>query len=254
MSQEKETTMMKRILLTVSLAAIGLSVQAGAPMKVASVAPVVDLAAEAEAKIKILETALADDKSYTEGKGKTIPVAAGTLSVLAQAIVESDEKVAWSATAADVRDAAMTVASSKSYADAKAGLDAIKAAQGGKASGAKPDAEWKKLAKLGVIMQEVNTRNGKLRRNTRKIPDDAAEAARDASVLAVLALAAHDDTHEVKDAAKIPEWQKYSKEFSVQMTATAAALKAKDQAKASDGFKKANTACNDCHKVFRENE
>jgi hypothetical protein len=253
--------MLKRILLGLSVGAVGLSLllpcYAGAPAKIATVAPIGDLVAESEAKIKSLEELLASDKSYLEGKKTTIPTEAGVLAVLAQAIVESDESAAWKPAAADVRDGAIAIATSKSYDDAKKGLESVKMAHGGTAGGAKPDHEWNKLCALGSVMKEVNKRNGKLRRGSKlKALDDtqAAEFSRDASVLAVLALAAHDDTHEVKKKEEVPEWQKFSKEFQAQMTAASAAFKKKDVAAAADAFKKGNTACNDCHAKFREKE
>ncbi|MGE5192282.1 MAG: hypothetical protein ACM3U2_07230 [Deltaproteobacteria bacterium] len=255
--------MLNKILVGISLGAMGMSVllpcDAAAPAKIASVAPIADVVAEAEAKIKSLDEALASDKTYLEAKGTTIPTEAGVLAVLAQAVVESEEKAAWQASAADVRDAAKTVASAKSYEDAKKGLAAIKDAHAGKAGGAKPEAEWNKLAGLGKVMKEINKRAGKLRRATRKkgaSDADFAEAARDASVMAVLALAAHDDTHEVKSgkAEEIAEWKKFAKEFQVQMTAASAAFKKKDMTAAGDAWKKGNTACNDCHAKFRPNE
>ena len=251
---------MKNVLLSLSLGALALSLllpcYAAAPVKIASVAPVSDLVREADVKIKLLEEFLFDNKSYVESKGTTIPAAAGVLAVLAQAIVESDEKAAWQSAAADVRDAAIIVATAKSYDDAKKGLAAIQDAHGGKAAGAKPEHEWNKLCKLGSIMKEINARNSKLRRVTRKKPPTAAEFAEgsaDASVMAVLALAAHDDTHEVKSKKKedIDEWQKYAKEFQTQMTAVAAAFRKNDVAAAADAWKKGTTACNDCHAKFR---
>jgi hypothetical protein len=87
---------------------------AAAPAKIASVAPIADLVAEADAKIKSLEEALASDKSYLEAKGTTIPTEAGVLAVIAQAVVESEEKAPWQSSAADVREAARTVAGAAS--------------------------------------------------------------------------------------------------------------------------------------------
>lgn len=250
--------MLKKVLSAVALGSLSLSVlipcQAAAPVKIAAVAPVSDLQAEADLKIKAIEEALATDKSYLDTKGTTLPAEAGVLAVLAQAIAESEEKPTWKASAPDLRDGAIAIATAKSYDEAKKGLETVKAAHGGTAAGGKPEAEWNKLIKLGALMKDVNKRNGKLRRATRKLPDDPAEAARDASVLAVLGLVTHADTHEVKDASKVPEWQKYALEFQTQMTATSAAFKKKDLAAAADAFKKANAACNDCHGKFREGE
>ncbi len=255
--------MLNKILVCLSLGALGTSLllpcQAAAPAKIASVAPIADLVAEADAKIKSLEEGLASDKTYLEVKGTKLPTDAGVLAVLAQAVAESEEKAAWQATAADVREAAKAVASAKSYDDAKKGLEGIKAAIGGTAAGAKPEAEWNKLCGLGKVMKEINGRAGKLRRATRKkdaTETEFADAARDASVMAILGLAAHDDTHEVKSgkAEDIAEWKKFSKEFQAQMTAASAAFKKKDMAAAGDAWKKGNAACTDCHAKFRPNE
>jgi len=252
---------LKKVLLSISLGAMGMSFllpcYAAAPAKIAAVAPIADIVADADAKIKALDEALATDKAYLEAKGTTIPLEAGILAVLAQAVVESEEKAAWQPSAADVRDAAIAVSNAKSYDEAKKGLAAVKEAVGGKAGSAKKEAEWNKLTGLGKVMKEVNKRNGKLRRATKKkdaSEADLAEAARDASVLAVLALAAHDDTHEVKKAEEIKDWQKFSKEFQVQMTATAAAFKKKDVTGAADAWKKGNASCTECHTKFRPTE
>jgi hypothetical protein len=247
---------LKKFLFSVSLAAPVLSMllpcEAAAPLKIAAVAPAADLVAEADEKVKLLEEALSTDEKYQAAKGSALPMDAGVLAVLAQAIAESEEKGSWKASAADLRDGAVAIAQSKSYDDAKKGLEAVKAAHGGKAGSAKPEAEWNKLCRLGSLMKEINKRNGKLRRATRSLPADPAEAARDASVLAVLALAVHADTHEVKDASGIPEWQKLSKEFSSELTAASAALKKKDKDAASAAFKKGNAACTACHDKWRK--
>ena len=253
--------MLNKILWSLSLGAIGLSLlwpcYAAAPVKVGTVAPVADLVTEAEARVKILDEALSSNENYTQGKAKTIPAEAGVLAILAQAIAESEDASKLKASAPDLRDAAIAIATSKTYDDAKKGLAGVKDAIGGKAGGAKPEHEWNKLCKLGAVMDQVSKRNNAMRRETRKkdLPAAAAEElSRAASVMAVLGLVIHDDTHEVKKKEETPEWQKFSKEFQTQMTATAAALKKQDMTAAADAWKKANAACNDCHGKFRENE
>jgi cytochrome c556 len=250
--------MLKTALLGLCVGAVGLSLllpcYAAAPVKIATVAPIGDLTAEAEVKIKSLEDALATDKSWAEGKRTAIPTDAGVLAVLAQATVESDETAAWKAAAADVRDGAIAIATAKTYDDAKKGLATVKSAHGGTAGGAKPDHEWNKLCGLGGVMKEVQRRSTKLTRATKlKAPDEekTAEASRDASVLAVLALAMHDDTHEVKKKDEVPEWQKIAKEFQAEMTAASAAFKKKDLAAATDAVNKGKKACGTCHDKFR---
>ena len=253
--------MLKRILFGLTLGVAGFSVLwpafAAAPAKISDVAPVGDLVTEADAKIKTLEENLGSDQSYNQTKGSTLPKDAGTLAVLAQAISESSEASPWKASAKDVRDGAIGIWSAKSYDDAKKGLEKVKAAHAGTAGDAKPEHEWNKLAKLGSVMKEVNFQNGKLRSATRKkqmTPQEFDENARRASVLAVLALAAEEDTHEVKKQEETGEWKKFAKEFQTEMSATSAALHKGDLTAAAAGFKKANTACNECHAKFRENE
>lgn len=248
--------MLKKILLGVSgatlCAALVAPVFAASPIKISTVAPTADLVADIEARIKALEEALASNDSYLQAKGTTIPTEAGVLSVLSQGVAEAEDKAGYKGSAPDVRDAAISIAKSKTYDEAKAGLAAAKEAHGGKKGSAKPDAEWNKLAGLGAIMKDVNKRNGKLRRVVRSLPASTDEAARDASVLALLAVVAHEDTHEVKNKADVPKWQAMSKEMQAQMTALSAALKKKDAAAAGDAFKKANTSCSDCHAKFRD--
>ncbi|MBI5757548.1 MAG: cytochrome c [Planctomycetales bacterium] len=250
---------MKRLALVLCLVSIGVASMvpafAGAPIKVATVAPIAELAAEAEGKIAAIETGLASADSFNQGK-KGIAGDAGVLAVLAQGVAESDGDSAWKKSAADVRDAAIALANAKTFDEAKKSLEAVKAAQGGKASGAKADADWAKLAKLGAVMAEVNKRHGKLRRATKKAPADASESARDASVLAVLSLAAHEDTHEVKSGkpADIAKWKSYSKDMQKHSTAAADALRKKNDGAFKETFTSLNKSCSECHKDFRDAE
>lgn len=226
---------------------------AAAPAKLNKVAPVADLVAEAEAKIKSLEESLATNASYLEKQKKSIPEDAGVLAILSQAIAEHEDKAAWKASAPDLRDAAISVAESKTYDAAKKGLAAIKDAHGGKAGPAKKDHDWNKLAKLENVMAEVNKRNGLLRKDLRKsAPPNPDQSSRDASVLAVLALVAQEDTHPVKKKEDIPAYKKLAVDMQASMTEAAATLKKKDFTAASAAFKKANTSCNTCHADFRD--
>ncbi|MBS0260557.1 MAG: hypothetical protein JSS02_01265 [Planctomycetes bacterium] len=255
--------MLKKIALTFAVSAVGLSLViptfAAAPVKISAVAPVADIAAQADARVKALEEALKSDEEFNKAKGKLIPSEAGVLAALAQAIAESEEKAGWQATAPDVRDAAIALSKAKSYDDAKKEFAAVKDALGGKSSGAKVEYDWAKLVKLGVVMDQISKRNNKFRRNTKKKDASDAEINEmigDATVAAVLSLATHDDTHEVKSkkAEDIELWKKFAKEYQTQISATSAALKKKDMAGAADAWKKSSQACNDCHAKFKEGE
>ncbi len=243
--------MVKKLWLPLALTMVvsACLVPAHAAEKLSTVTPVADLVAEAEAKLKDLDGLIAD---YTKNKKKQIPQAAGTLAILAQAIAEHDEESAMKKSAADVRDAAISIAKAGSEDDAKKGLEAAKAAAGGKAGGAKVEHAWDKLADMDSLMAEVSGRNGKLRKALRKAPDDHAAVSRDASVLAVLALVIDADTHDVKDKADIEKWKKYSKDLQSSMTKISAALKAKDDAGAKKEFLDSAKSCNACHTEIRD--
>ena len=255
--------MVKKTALSLALAAIGFALlvpcYAAAPVKIAAVAPVADLVAQVDARVKALEEALKDNEEYTKAKPKLIPGDAAVLVVLAQAIAESEEKAAWQATAADVREAALALGKTKTYDDAKKEFAALKEALGGKSSGAKVESDWAKLVRLGTVMDQITKRNSKFRSRVRKkdLTDaDFEEMVGDATVLAVLALAVHDDTHEVKSkkAEDIELWKKFAKDYQVQASAISAALKKKDITAAADSWKKSGTICNDCHAKFKEGE
>ncbi|MGQ0634913.1 MAG: hypothetical protein ACT4QC_09905 [Planctomycetaceae bacterium] len=247
--------MLKKALVFASLGtltfAAWLPAYAGAPAKISDVAPVADLAIEADAKIKAIEEALASNEKYMETKSSTLPRDAGVLAVLAQAIVETDENSEWKATAAGVRDGAIAIATATSLEDAKKGFAAVTDARAGKPTNAKSDADWAKLCKLRSVMKEVTFRNNKLRSAKRKMPEKPEEVARHASVLAVLALVAHEDTHEVKDPAQVGEWKKFAMEFQKHMTEAATAFKKADKDAAAKAFDSAATNCNDCHAKFK---
>ena len=224
--------------LALTLLAGACLVPAQAADKLSTVTPVADLVAEAELKLKELEGFVADGDTYTKNKKKGIPQAAGTLAVLAQGIAEHDEESAWKKSAADIRDAALSIA---------------KAATGGKGADAKVEHAWDKLIDMDSLMSEVSKRNNGLRKTFRKAPDDAVAASRDASVLAVLALVIEADTHEVKDKADIEKWKTYSKQLQTSMTKISAALKAKKDADGKALFLgDAAGSCNKCHTEIRD--
>lgn len=238
--------------LTIVAAAWLVPGRAAAPVKISkAVVSLSDLAAEADARVEALDKILATKEAYEEAKKQGIPQEAGVLAVIAQAVVEHEEMGGWKASAPAVRDAAIKVAKSTTQDDAKAGLAAVKEALKGKGSDAKTDHEWNKLCRLGRMMAESSKRNGNLRRAARELPEDTKQLVRDASLLAVLALVAHDDTHEVKDMKDIPKWKAMAKDMHTAYADLATALKAKNATAFKDGFTKATKTCADCHAVFR---
>jgi hypothetical protein len=210
-----------------------------------------DLTGDIDVKLKDLEEKLKDADSFTKNKKKGIPQAAGTLAVVAQAIADSAEDSPAKKSAPDLRDAAISIAKAGSLDDAKKGLEAAKAAAGGKASGAKAEADWAKLIDMDSLMGEVNARSGSLRKASRKWENHDV-VARDAAVLSVLAVAIEADTHDVKDKADIEKWKKYSKDLQTSMAGLVKTIKAKDLDKFKTEFQAASKSCNSCHTEIRD--
>ncbi|MFO1023252.1 MAG: cytochrome c [Planctomycetales bacterium] len=219
--------------------------------KMSAVAPAAILTAEAEAIVKALDAALTDAESYDKAK-KNVAKDFGLLAVIGQALAEHDEDSKLKAAAADLRDAAIQGAKAKTLEDAKKAFEGVKAAAEGKKGSAAVEHPWNKLMSLHHLMEVVNTRNGKIRRVARSIPSDTAEAERNAYVLALLSVAMAADTHEVKDKAQVPEWEKYSKEMQESMSGLGAALKKKDADAVKKTFAAAGKTCTDCHREIRD--
>ena len=246
--------MVKKVALFLSVAALAGAFLAPAfaaeKVKMSEVAPAADLLTEAKAAVASLETALASNDSYLKGKKKAIPKDAGLVAILAQSLAEyegADVPVA----AADLRDAAVSLAKSDSYDSAKAAFAKVKAAMGTKTSTAKSEHDWHGLIDLDSVMVEVNVRNGALRKQMRKVTD-AETASRDAAVLAILAIAIAADTHEVKNKADVPKWEGYSADLRIQSAKVAAAMKKNDVEGGKEAFLAAAKSCSSCHADFRD--
>lgn len=234
------------------LLAFTMPVGAESPVAIAKVAEIGPLTAEVNAKIADLEKLLATEASYNDGKKNKLLTDAGSLAIVAQAVAEHADKDQYKGSAAAVSAAAVSLWKSENYADAQKALAAIKEGAEGKGTAAAGTVDWAKLSKLGSLMSEVNKRHGQLRRSTKSLPPDTADSVRSASVIAVLAIAAHEDTHEVSTDADKAQWKTYSLEMQAAATELAGVLKARDAAKAKEGFTKLNKSCSDCHDKYRK--
>lgn len=248
--------MPKRFVALLSLIALSMALLlpafADSKSKVVEVAAIDDLAAEIKAQIAKLDGFLESRASHAEAREtKSIQQAAGVLACLAQATAEHKNKSEVKIAAPDLRDAAIAVRDSKSMGDAKAGLEKVKVAQGGKASGAKVEHPWNKLCNLHRLMEEVKLRNYQLKRVIRR-PKDPQQDSLHATTIAVLAIAAHADTHEVKKESEIPEWQGYAKDLRKSMVEVAAALKKKDTKTAKTLWVASAKVCTDCHAKWNQ--
>lgn len=241
-------------LRTFSLVILGAAVSCGAsawgapPLKLDAVGSAVDLAAEAAAKGTEIETQLASADAYQEATDK-VRQSASLLAVLGQALAEHPQDSPLKKSGPDLRDAAIVIARAKTYEDAKAALPKLQAALKGESSGAAAEFNWAKLTRMHPAMEEMNQRSSQLRRVLRRPKDPAADS-RHALAIAVLAVATHADTHEVKNPADTPKWHAFAAQLQQHFSDTAAKIQAKDTAAANTAFLAGMATCKECHEVF----
>jgi hypothetical protein len=191
---------------------------------------------------------------YTAALQSRVEKDANSLVILLMALGMHDQDSAVKASAPRLTELAEELAaSSKDQAKAKAAYDAMVQAMANGATGGKPLA-WEKRFVLGSLMKQVSTVNTRLKLYTR----DESRFARSretlggfAALLAVVGQAAHADTHEVKDPAKIGDWYKYASEMRDAAGAVGEAIANNDFAAVQSSMQRLQTNCEACHDQFR---
>ena len=228
------------------------------PTPLSKVISLTDLQDEAAFQLALVKQHLDTSKSYADSAKHELPRAAGLLAVIGQAIAEHDSKPATGKSAdrppihgPALRDAALKLAAGKSHAQALAAVPALQAAVSGQAarSGVRRR-PWTGLISLHHLMEELNSRNSRLRRAVRRSRDPQLDS-RNAATMSLLGLVVLADTHEVKQKDGLPTWKQYSKDFQVNAAAVARALRAGDKDRVKPLYLKAAKACADCHSHFR---
>lgn len=222
------------------------------PVPMTQVAPLEDLVHEADARVEELGQLLASAESFEEHKEAKVHQAFSVLSVLGQGIAEHPDHGKTKIQGPHLRDAALQFTLKSTYEQAKGALESIAKAHKGEASGeAALEHDWAKLTKMHPMMLEIEERSGDLNRVIRR-PRGRADEPVHASVIALLTLAMHADTHEVKNAGDIPVWQGYAREYLDQMTGVAKAVREQDKTAAGELMMKATATCDKCHEKFRD--
>ncbi|MFP6763866.1 MAG: hypothetical protein VB858_09610 [Planctomycetaceae bacterium] len=247
---------MKRPVLSLStlalVAALFVPVKGAAPVKVSDILDATQLADEVKAKIVKLDQSMADKGAFERAlKFKTIATDAGVIACLAQAIAEHEKGPATGMAAASLRDAALRLSRARTMDNARTELAAVEAAVGGKKTDARLDHPWNKLINMHRMMEEMEYREGRIRRTLRRprtLPRDSSHA----TVLTVLALAMESDTHEVKQESDLPDWKTWSREYRMQAAKLRIAMQANKADEARKLFAASTKVCASCHEKFRD--
>lgn len=247
---------MKKLALAASTVALVvmllLPVDGAAPAKVTELLDAGQLATEVKEKAVKLGQSTADEKAFERAiEFKTIATDAGVIACLAQALVEHEKGKESGIAAASLRDAAIALSKAKKLDEAREGLAAVEAALAGKETEAEKEYPWNKLINMHRMMEEMEYREGRLRRTLRR-PRTLERDSSHATVLTVLALAMEADTHEVKKEADLPKWKTWSQDYRTNVAKLAAAMKENKADEANRLFAASNKVCTECHAVFRD--
>jgi len=248
---------MKRFCLTLGLAMLyaGSVVPAfaAAPAKVSEIITVEELVAEAKERVAKLGESVANEEAFKKAlEEKSVGRDGGVLAVTAQAITEHDKGKDSGIAGPTLRDAALVLRKTKSFDEAKAAVVKAQSALVGKADvAAVAEHPWAKLTGMHAMMDEIESRQQKVRRALAK-PRDLPKSSQHAAVIAMLALAMEEDTHEVKKPNEIPQWKAMAKDYRDTLSKVAAGMRANKPDDASNAFNGSAKICTACHEKFRD--
>ncbi|TWT58625.1 hypothetical protein KOR42_20070 [Thalassoglobus neptunius] len=224
---------------------------AEAPVPIESISPVSEIEIEVQSQLETLQKALDDQDGYEDAREGQIRQSFGLLACLGQALAEHDEASVTKIQGPALRDAALQFQRKSTLEEAKAALEQVKLSVNGEATGEHSvDHPWNKLINMHPMMEEMNSRNSALLKVLRR-PRGKPEEPVHATTWAILALAMQADTHEVKDEAMLPEWNKFSNEFREASLKLAESIRKKDGKEGRKWFDAANQSCDSCHEVFQ---
>lgn len=230
------------------VSALGLALaDAPAAPKMSTVASADFLTATMQDYLKQLGEIVASETEYKENKDG-LAEKANAIVALAQVIGNHDGESPFKGPAAYMMSAAAGLSRAADYAAAKAGVEALNAAAGKKEAG--PTPPWAKVARLGMLMEEVQNVNNSLRRNLRRFDRTKEAGARQAAALAAFAQAAMYDTHEVKNPADTAKWYSMMTEMRDAATELTAKYTSNDAAGAKTSLARLDKSCATCHAVF----
>lgn len=238
------------IFLALLLAGIGLTgmllAQPPAMPKLSTIVPADDLSGQLQTYLKELDAACAGEANYKSSLDK-IKRVANVMAAVAFSLARHDTTSDLTARADGIAAAARHLKQAKEYPSAKAALAALHAAF----DKALPAPGGDKIASLGLLMEEAEIVNARLRNSMRRFdPRRLEDNARAAAAMAAIAQASVFDTHEVKDPKQLPDWYRLAGEMRDAAGQLNAAYHGKDKAAATAAITRLENSCKACHKIF----
>jgi hypothetical protein len=234
----------------VALSSPALAAPPEAP-KVSTFAPADDLVSQADRYLEELEKAVESQQDFDAAKVGKLANALMLMSI-GLGVHDSDNK--YKASAGALFKAAADLAKVKDFAAAKQGVEAVKAAAGGKGTGAAVTWAQGTDVNLDAVYKQAQTVINSLKRYTKgpRFKKSVKETAGFSAVLAVVGQGVMVNTKEAKGDDQ--QWYKFSAEMRDAAAETNKAIHAKDEAATEAAVKKLNKSCEDCHAVFHKEE
>mgnify|MGYP003620392341 CR=1 FL=1 len=230
------------------LAGLAIAAPPVAP-RLSTVVAAAPLGAAVAEHLEALRAGAADEAGFDKNK-QAMAQHANAIVALAQVLGNHDEASLYQAGAVELMAAAATLSRAKDYAAAKAAFAAMEAAVAKTEGAAKP--KWERAARLGLLMEEVQSLNNDLRRKLKRLERNKESGARDAAVLAAFGQTLPYDTHEVKDEADLPKWYALSHEFRDAAAELSRHFASADAAAAEKSLARVEKSCAACHDVFHQ--
>lgn len=219
--------------------------------EVSKFAPADVVLAEVDELIQKTAKALEDEQTYQELSGQ-VARDASTLNALAQALAMHDQDHRAKKSAGTLVAATDKLAQADNFAAAKTALASVQAAAGGQGEPTK-DMKWQHAAGLDLLMKQCTLSYNKLKRGTAgsRFKSRAADNARAAVVLAVIAQVVLHDSDYVEGDQQQAQWYQFCAEWRDAAGTLGTAIKQGNREAALDALAKLDQSCTKCHTAHK---
>jgi cytochrome c556 len=234
---------------------IGFKAQAAeqSDLKVSSFAKAADLDSAQKYFLAQLEESFAVEADYAEDIQERVKKNALVLAIIAQTLEQDNTYPPGKSTPSMVRQFSVELASNvKDYKTSKAIFEKLHTAATSTVPSPMNLANWQVVRGQGAIMKKTNELNSAIKRNlTPARFEKQAEALKyQTATMTAIGQATLLDTHEVKNPADLPTYEKYAVEFRTAAAELNKAVHAADQAAALKAFARMDASCHTCHQKF----
>lgn len=222
-------------------------------VKVSGFASATDLIAAQKFFLAQLDESLSSKPDYAEDTQERVKKNSLVLAVLTMHLGMHDTLNPSQSHAEEVLPLAIDLAAKVGeYDQAKATYDKLQKVVTAKTLSVGPGIKWEIIRGQGAIMKKTNELNSAIKRNLTpaRFEKQLETLKYQTATMAAIGQATLLDTHEVKNPADLPTYEKYAVEFRTAAAELNRAVHATDQAAALKAFARMDASCHTCHQKF----